>query len=138
LRQRERSGGGSGQAMQSRTMFVGGPAQWAPRYHAGRRTVLDLASWLLDGLVPVDLRRRPFFHADAVGLGRRRRPVAARRLGQAGALRLSGEGHVLFLRSPQAGLEHVQETLGAELLGRARLLVAFRRNARSLAGPVAG
>ena len=35
--------------------------------------------------------------ADAIGLGRRRRLVAGRRLGQAGARRLAGEGRRLFV-----------------------------------------
>ena len=44
--------------------------------------------------------RRPLLLADAVGLVRRRRAVAGRRLGQAAARRLAGERRVFFLRRP--------------------------------------
>ncbi len=52
--------------------------------------------------VSIGLMASAFALADAVGLGRRRRAVAGRRLGQAGARRLAGEGGVFFLRADQA------------------------------------
>ncbi len=61
--------------------------------------------------------------ADAVGLGGRRRAVSGRRLGQAAARRLAGEGRVFLLLAHQPA--DGEEALGAELLpraGRGRIL----------------
>ena len=64
--------------------------------------------------------------------GRRRRPVADRRLGQAGARRLAGERGV-FVPCCRTG-RPAEDVLGAELVGRAGLVGVLRRLAASGAG----